>query len=284
MIRQVFNPFTGNIDYISVEESSSIVHNDTYGLQGGDEDEYFHLSFSQYSELHVPVTLDKAVDDVLSLSTQELGLVVQNPNLVFAGPVSGAAAVPTFRTLVAGDIPDLSATYLPLTGGTMTGDLYMGKNGVYFDRGSVGVDFERGSGGMYFDHGELKFYDTLLSLTLSEMGLPKLITLVATGQTEGDKHLTDALWAVSKAKIDTIRIVTASTNWDLYLLQNDNGYAADDARIPKLQLMKSGNGNAVIQLGQAYEDEDGTNEVHLYFNDIAGSNTFSVYIQGYQLR
>lgn len=33
-------------------------------------------------------------------------------NVVFAGPSSGANAAPTFRALVASDIPDLSATYL----------------------------------------------------------------------------------------------------------------------------------------------------------------------------
>lgn len=38
----------------------------------------------------------------------------QNANLVFAGPTNGAAAAPTFRSLVAADIPDLSATYQPL--------------------------------------------------------------------------------------------------------------------------------------------------------------------------
>jgi hypothetical protein len=37
-------------------------------------------------------------------------------NAVYAGPVSGAAAAPTFRPLVAADVPDLSATYCTLTG------------------------------------------------------------------------------------------------------------------------------------------------------------------------
>jgi hypothetical protein len=42
-------------------------------------------------------------------------LANQNANLVFAGPGTGSAAAPSFRSLVAGDIPDLSATYQPLS-------------------------------------------------------------------------------------------------------------------------------------------------------------------------
>lgn len=61
---------------------------------------------------HDAITLDANVDTLLSLSTQELGLDVQSANLVFAGPDAGAAAIPTFRALVAADIPDLSGTYL----------------------------------------------------------------------------------------------------------------------------------------------------------------------------
>lgn len=45
--------------------------------------------------------------------TIALGLVEQNANTVWAGPTTGAAAEPSFRTLVAGDMPDLSATYQP---------------------------------------------------------------------------------------------------------------------------------------------------------------------------
>lgn len=38
----------------------------------------------------------------------------QSANRVLAGPTTGSAASPTFRALVAADIPDLSATYQPL--------------------------------------------------------------------------------------------------------------------------------------------------------------------------
>lgn len=41
-------------------------------------------------------------------------------NYVLAAP-NGSAGTPSFRALVAADIPDLSGSYLPLTGGTMSG-------------------------------------------------------------------------------------------------------------------------------------------------------------------
>lgn len=43
-------------------------------------------------------------------------LATQTANRVFAGPTTGNAAAPTFRALVAADIPDLTGTYQPLSG------------------------------------------------------------------------------------------------------------------------------------------------------------------------
>lgn len=55
---------------------------------------------------HAAVTLAADADAVLSLSTQEIGLDTQTANTVFAGPTSGGAADPTFRALVAADVPN----------------------------------------------------------------------------------------------------------------------------------------------------------------------------------
>ena len=42
-------------------------------------------------------------------------LINQSANAIYCGPTNGAAAPPTFRALVAADIPDLSSVYTPLS-------------------------------------------------------------------------------------------------------------------------------------------------------------------------
>jgi len=118
----------------------------------------------------------------------------------------------------------------------------------------------------------------------SGTGKPMYIYIKATGQSEGDLHLSDATnWNVSLALIKEIRVETSSTDWDLYLLQNDNGYVTDDANIPARELNKGGNGDETVFVDLPYEDEDATNEVHLYWLDNSGSNTADIYITAYEL-
>jgi len=50
-------------------------------------------------------------------------LNTQAANTVFAGPASGSATTPTFRALVAADIPSLASLYLSSSGGTISGSL-----------------------------------------------------------------------------------------------------------------------------------------------------------------
>ena len=57
------------------------------------------------SAAHDPVSLDASATDLLTLTVQDLSLDAQAANLVFAGPTTGGAAVPTFRSLVDADIP-----------------------------------------------------------------------------------------------------------------------------------------------------------------------------------
>jgi hypothetical protein len=54
---------------------------------------------------HDALTLGATATSILGLTTQELGFDTQTANYVLAGPTSGAAAAPTFRALVAADLP-----------------------------------------------------------------------------------------------------------------------------------------------------------------------------------
>lgn len=56
----------------------------------------------------VPAEFSVAGSPVTGSGTLAISKVVQNPNKVWAGPTSGADALPTFRTLVAADIPSLA--------------------------------------------------------------------------------------------------------------------------------------------------------------------------------
>ena len=58
---------------------------------------------------HEALTLSSTINtNLLSLTSQELGLDTQTANYIFAGPTTGAAAAPAFRALVSTDIPTLN--------------------------------------------------------------------------------------------------------------------------------------------------------------------------------
>lgn len=64
--------------------------------------------WNEITGTHALVTLDANADSLLAISGQQLGLDTKAANLIFSGPVSGAVAVPTFRSLVVADIPLIS--------------------------------------------------------------------------------------------------------------------------------------------------------------------------------
>ena len=69
------------------------------------------------------LTLSSAADGILSVTApgpgQQIGLDTQTANTVLAGPTSGGAATPTFRALVAADLPIPRGSAV-LVGGTVT--------------------------------------------------------------------------------------------------------------------------------------------------------------------
>lgn len=72
---------------------------DALNQQSGD------ARYAPIAGAHTAVTLAADAQAILNLSTQEVGLVAQPANRVFAGPASGADADPTVRALVAADLP-----------------------------------------------------------------------------------------------------------------------------------------------------------------------------------
>jgi lysophospholipase L1-like esterase len=73
--------------------------------------------------LAAPTGFTVSGSPVTSTGTLTMGLTTESANTVWAGPSSGSAATPGFRSLVSADIPNLSSVYLPLSGGTMTGQI-----------------------------------------------------------------------------------------------------------------------------------------------------------------
>ncbi len=115
-------------------------------------------------------------------------------------------------------------------------------------------------------------------------GTDMYINLVKTSQIAGDLHFSDiSNWASTKALLKDIKVITTSTNWDLYLLQNNNGFAANDANVPAKLIMERGRGNESIALDYSYEDEDLSETLHLYWRDNVGSVTADFYITGVEL-
>jgi len=116
-------------------------------------------------------------------------------------------------------------------------------------------------------------------------GTPMYVHIASALKTEGDIHLSNLVdWNVDKAIIKMVRVETTSNRWSLYIVQNGNGYFADDADIPAMRLMTNGRGNEDIIIDHAYEDEDASQNVHLYFVDHIGSAFVTFYIAGFKVQ
>ena len=113
--------------------TSNFVGRMIYTTTGTDRIEFYNgsswVKLAHYDELSagsvtsVGLALDTAAANVFGVSNSPitstgditLSLDTQSPNYVFAGPSSGgSSAAPTFRALVAADIPSLSSVYQPL--------------------------------------------------------------------------------------------------------------------------------------------------------------------------
>ena len=99
---------------------------------------------------HDAVTLGVDADTILGLSTQQITLDTQTANYVFAGPATGEAADPTFRALVAEDIPDLSGTYQTADAVLAALAALENGSGVLTNDGSGNLSWAAGGGSMVY--------------------------------------------------------------------------------------------------------------------------------------
>ena len=103
-------------------------------------------------------------------------------NYVLAAP-SNAAGAPSFRLLVASDIPDLSTIYLPLTGGNITGPISFGSS----------VTAEELTTGDLIVNGNASFINNIVANTINgiEVGnTPKFTDTITTISTTAGIHST----------------------------------------------------------------------------------------------
>lgn len=95
----------------------------TFTGGGGGSGTVTSFSSGNLSPLFTTSVADPTTTPALSFTLSN-----QSANFVFSGPTGGGAAAPTFRALVAADIPSLSSVYQPIntawllaSGGTLTG-------------------------------------------------------------------------------------------------------------------------------------------------------------------
>lgn len=115
---------SGGVGVLSVVAGTNITVDNTdpqnpiISAGGGGSGTVTSFSAGNLSPLFTTNVADATTTPALTFT-----LSTQNANKVFAGPTNGADAAPTFRVLVAADIPDLSAVYWGLaSGGTLTGN------------------------------------------------------------------------------------------------------------------------------------------------------------------
>jgi hypothetical protein len=101
--------------------------------------------------LSMPSIFSVSGSPVTAAGTLSVSLGVQAPNQVFAGPISGASAPPTFRSLVADDIPGLPAS--KITSGSLASNLF--GNGIATSAGiNAGSYSLQGSEIIYLSDGD----------------------------------------------------------------------------------------------------------------------------------
>lgn len=96
---------TGNVEQISIGSSLTLTGGVLDAVSGG-------TGTVTSVAMTAPAFLSVSGSPITSSGTLALSLATQSANLVFAGPSSGSAAAPTFRSLVGADLPNPSSSTL----------------------------------------------------------------------------------------------------------------------------------------------------------------------------
>ena len=105
-------PPTDHIHVNAPGEGGAVSHTNLDNIEADDHHDAFtaadHTAIGDGAPHHAAATLDANADALLSLSGQQVGLDTQAANTVLAGPAAAPDAVPTFRAMVAADLPAIA--------------------------------------------------------------------------------------------------------------------------------------------------------------------------------
>jgi hypothetical protein len=140
-----------------------------------------------------------------------------------------------------------------------------------------GIYFEDTNTSIMLTSGELTFTDQVAgTVTLNELRTMKNIWISVDTQSEGNLTLADATnWATQYSYISRIKVVTFSTNWDMWLCETSD---FDAGLITTRQIATQRNGSFDIEVACEYNSD--SNNVYLTYTDNSGSNTADILVVG----
>jgi len=206
--------------------------------------------------LSLPSILSVSGSPVTSSGTLSASLANQNANLVFAGPASGSsAATPTFRTLVAADIPTLNQNTTG-TASNVTGIVAVANGGTGTTTGSI-----TGTG----------------ALTFAAGGSNQNITLTPSGT--GNTIISGGNVGIgTTSPVDRLDIRSAMSVNEIKFRNLDGG---DDTDPYRLRRFRNGNNDHELQL---HLNDDSQERFAIYGNSCAspgGCGDYSTLLHHY---
>jgi len=134
--------------------------------------------------LTAPNIFTVAGSPIATSGTLALSLANQGANTVLAGPTTGSAAAPTFRALVAADIPSLSSVYQPLDADLTALAALSGTDNIYYRSAANTWTSVTVGSGLDFTAGTLTTTgsNTLIPTTFADAGARSSATPAAVGQ------------------------------------------------------------------------------------------------------